>query len=230
MRRSSEPISSLTKVAQDPVTKGKYLALRVDNLHVWRGDAHVLRGVSFELQPGTCLQVRGSNGAGKTTLLRTLCGLIEPEEGTIRWRERDTRAERGDFHGELFYLAHDAPLKPDLTGWENLEFTVGLRRSLGRAELERVLERVGAGRFAARLTRTLSAGQRRRLGLAMLLLAQATLWVLDEPTTSLDTQGQTLVGELLTEHVERGGMVIAAVHQALGVPAERLAQLALEAR
>lgn len=203
------------------------MMLRVAGLHVWRGDTHVLRGISFELRQGTCLQVRGSNGAGKTTLLRTLCGLIEAEEGSICWRQIDTREARAAFHGELFYLAHDAPLKHELTGRENLEFTVGLRRVVHSAEIEEALERVGASHFAARPARTLSAGQRRRLGLAMLLAAQATLWVLDEPTTSLDAQGQALVGELLTLHVEQGGLVVAAVHHDLGVPTHRLGQLLL---
>lgn len=187
----------------------------------------MLRGVSFELGAGTCLQVRGSNGAGKTTLLRTLCGLIEAEEGAIHWKEQDTRHSREDFHGALFYLAHDAPLKHDLTGRENLQYTVGLRRAASGAEIDAALERVGASRFAARAARTLSAGQRRRLGLAMLLAAHATLWVLDEPTTSLDAQGQQMVGELLTRHVEQGGLVIAAVHHELGVPEHRLERLTL---
>lgn len=202
-------------------------SLRVDGLHVWRGDSHVLRGISFELHAGICLQIRGANGTGKTTLLRTLCGLIEPEEGTIRWGQDDARRARDPFHAQLFYLAHAVPLKPDLTGRENLEFTVGLRRSTSRMQLDSALERVGARHFAGQLARTLSAGQCRRLGLAMLVLAGATLWVLDEPTTSLDAQGQALVGELLTAHVEQGGMALAAVHQALAVPAARLSHLTL---
>ena len=198
--------------------------LSVRNLHVFRGDRHVLRGLSFEVGRGRLLQVTGRNGAGKTTLLRCLCGLVEPEEGEISWDGERCRAgaDSAGFHQQLSYLGHEAPVKADLTGRENLFFSVGIRRTLRAMELERGLERVGAQAFADRPVRSLSAGQRRRIALAGLWLAGSPLWILDEPTTNLDSQGQSLVAGLIDERLADGGTVVAAVHHELAVAPGRL--------
>jgi len=161
--------------------------LEASNFHVFRGDRHVLRGVSFQLAARTCLQVTGINGAGKTTLLRALCGLVDLEQGQLTWRGQPTPRSSPTYHAELAYLGHDAPLKGDLNGLENLRYAVGLRRALGAADLARGIERVGAGAFADRPVRSLSAGQRRRVALAALWLCGVPLWILDEPNTNLDT-------------------------------------------
>jgi heme exporter protein A len=189
--------------------------LEVENLHLWRGERHVLRGVSFSLARGACLEVAGANGAGKTSLLRTLCGLIYPEEGRVLWNGTDVRRDMRAFHQQLTYLGHEPPLKADLSARENLRYWIGVRRNLTGTEVDATLARVGAGGWCGRLVRTLSAGQRRRVALAGLALAVAPLWLLDEPTTNLDAQGQELVGELIGEHVARGGLVIAAIHHGL---------------
>lgn len=185
------------------------------NFHAFRGDRHVLRGLSFDVAAGQCLQVTGVNGAGKTTLLRALCGLVDLEEGRLEWRGAETCRSAAAFHAELAYLGHDAPLKGDLTGRENIGYSVGLRRRLGPQDVARGLERVGAAGFADRPVRSLSAGQRRRIALASLWLCGVPLWILDEPNTNLDTQGQALVAGLIEEQVGGGGLVIAAVHQDL---------------
>lgn len=189
--------------------------LEVENLHLWRGERHVLRGVRFTLARGTCLEVSGANGAGKTSLLRTLCGLIYPEEGRVLWNGRDVRADLPAFHAALAYLGHEPPLKADLTGRENLRYWIGIRRRVARGELDAALARVGGASWGERLVRTLSAGQRRRVALAGLALLAVPLWVLDEPTTNLDVEGRQLVGSLIAEQLARGGMVIAAVHHGL---------------
>jgi heme exporter protein A len=189
--------------------------LVVENLHLWRGDRHVLRGLGFALRAGECLQVTGPNGSGKTSLLRTLCGLMHAEQGRVLWQGRDVRADLAAFHGALAYLGHDPPLKADLSARENLRYWIGVRRRVDAAVLDAALERVGAGAWRERLVRTLSAGQRRRVALAGLALLVVPLWLLDEPTTNLDTEGQLLVGDLLAEQLARGGLVVAAVHHAL---------------
>jgi len=203
--------------------------LRVAGLQLWRGDRHVLRGVSFEAAAGRCVLLTGKNGAGKTTLLRAIAGLLEPEEGEVSWRGRPARATRDEFHSELAYLGHEPPLKGDLSGRENLKYSIGIRRAVSAAEIDAALARTGATGFAERAVRLLSAGQRRRIALAGVLLANAVLWLLDEPTTNLDAEGQQLVAELVGEQLARAGLVVAAVHHALPLPAGSLVELSLGA-
>jgi len=203
--------------------------LEVENLHLWRGERHVLRGVHFALAAGSCVEVTGVNGAGKTSLLRTLCGLIFPEEGRVLWNGTDVRRDLPSYHAALAYLGHEPPLKADLTARENLHYWIGMRRRIGRSELDEALARVGAAAYGDRLVRTLSAGQRRRAALAGLALLKVPLWVLDEPTTNLDAEGRTLVGDLIAEQRARGGMVVAAVHHSLPDAAGGVSRLELAA-
>ena len=203
--------------------------LNVAGLHLWRGDRHVLRNVSFSASPGQCVLLTGRNGAGKTTLLRAIAGLLDPEEGQVSWRGAPARKCRDEFHSELAYLGHEPALKGDLSGRENLRFAAGIRRAVTTDEIDRMLARTGATSFADRAVRTLSAGQRRRVALAGVLLSGALLWLLDEPTTNLDADGQQLVAQLIDEQVARGGIVVAAVHHALAVSAGALVSLDLGA-
>jgi len=162
--------------------------------------------------------VTGSNGAGKTTLLRTLAGLMYAEEGRIRWHGGDVREDLAAYHADLAYIGHEPPLKSDLTPAENLLYWVGVRRTLRHAELEAALDRVAADEsWRDRPIRTLSAGQKRRVALAGLALMAAPLWLLDEPTTNLDAQGQHLVGSLIEAHLHAGGLAIAAIHHDLNL-------------
>jgi heme exporter protein A len=201
--------------------------LTVQGVHLWRGDRHVLRGVSFEGSPGKCVLLTGKNGAGKTTLIRAIAGLLDPEEGQVFWRGAPARAQRDEFHSSLAYLGHEPPLKADLTARENLQYSIGIRRPVTLQEIDAALARTGATPFADRATRMLSAGQRRRVALAGVLLANAVLWLLDEPTTNLDADGQQLVRDLISEQLARAGIVVAAVHHSLPLPAEQLVELPL---
>jgi len=203
--------------------------LSVQGLHLWRGDRHVLRGVSFDAVSGQCVLLTGNNGAGKTTLLRAIAGLLDPEEGHVSWRGAATRTGRSAFHAELAYLGHEPALKGDLSAYENLRYSVGIRRVVTSAEIVAALARTGAGGFADRAVRLLSAGQRRRVALAGVLLLNAVLWLLDEPTTNLDADGQQLVADLVGEHLAARGLAVAAVHHSLPLPSDRLFTLALGA-
>ena len=202
--------------------------IAAENLHLWRGDVHVLRGVSFDVTGGECLQVTGINGSGKTTLLRALCGLMPLEEGRIRWRGADIAADPGAYHSDLAYVGHDNGLKGDLTALENLRFGIGLRRRVTAADCEAALAQVGLSGQHVLPLRQLSAGQRRRVALARLPLLEAALWILDEPSSNLDTAGQAAMVGLLARHLDSGGAAVIATHQALGLPSARVRSLTLQ--
>jgi heme exporter protein A len=204
-----------------------------NDLTVRRGDRPVISGLRFSVPAARCLQVIGANGSGKTTLLRVLCGLLEADSGQISWKGAPVEPRSPEFQRDLLYLGHHPPLKGDLTAAENLGFAAALRgipAAERRPVVEGALQRTEASRFADRPTRTLSAGQRRRIALAMLCLGSAPIWLLDEPVTHLDAAGQALVTRLVTAHLEGGGIVIAATHQDLGLPAGARDELVLGRR
>lgn len=189
--------------------------LEAREINCWRGERHILRDVSFSLREGEFLKLTGPNGVGKTTLIRIVCGLLPPENGSIEWRGRVVRSTNDEFHTEMAYLGHLNSLKADLTARENLRFLAGLRQALSDGDIDAALDRVGILSRGDLAARSLSAGQKRRLALARLLLSGAVLWILDEPVTNLDTAGIALVEELISEHVERGGLALSAAHQRL---------------
>ena len=202
--------------------------LTADNLQLWRGEQHVLRGIGLAVVGGQCLQVTGANGAGKTTLLRALCGLVPLEQGRICWRGRDIVDDPAAFHSELNYLGHDNGLKADLTAAENLRYAAGLRLRVQTQDVATALERTGVAEVAGQLLRRLSAGQRRRVALARLALTGGSLWVLDEPGSNLDARGQAVLVELLDGHLRAGGAAVVATHRMLDLPAAQLRSLTLQ--
>ncbi|MGE0581739.1 MAG: cytochrome c biogenesis heme-transporting ATPase CcmA [Steroidobacteraceae bacterium] len=200
------------------------------SLHVFRGERHVLRGLSFAVESGEYLEVTGSNGAGKTSLLRTIVGLVHAESGRVEWNGQGIHQDARAYHAQLAWLGHESPLKADLTPAENLHFAIGIRRKVGSDQVAQALIEVGATDFADRPVRTLSAGQRRRVALAGVVLAAVPLWVLDEPSTHLDAAGQELVGQLIQRQVDAGGIVVAAVHAPLPVAEAGTRRLGLSSK
>ena len=189
--------------------------LEARDINCWRGERHILRDVSFAVGAGEFLKITGPNGVGKTTLLRVVCGLLPAESGVVEWRGRRVSSSNDEYHLDMAYLGHLNSLKADLTARENLRFLAGLRQSLADSEIDAALERVGILSRGDLAARSLSAGQKRRLALARLLLSGALLWILDEPVTNLDVAGIALVEDLVREHVGRGGLALAAAHQRL---------------
>jgi heme exporter protein A len=148
----------------------------------------------------------------------------------VLWRGKDARDDLATFHSDLAYIGHDVPLKSELSAAENLRYWIGVRRPVTGNEMQGALDRVGGGSFGEQPLRTLSAGQKRRVSLAGLILMAVPLWVLDEPTTNLDTAGSQLVAALIDEHVAYGGLVLAAIHHELPLTAAGVRQHELALR
>jgi heme exporter protein A len=188
------------------------------DLHLWRGERHVLRGLSVEAAPGDCVHLAGPNGSGKTTLLRVLAGLLTPEQGGVSWQGQPIAADRDAYAATISYLGHSDGLKPDFTARENLAFESGLRRVLEAGDIDAVLAQVGLSGAREQPARSLSAGQRRRLAMARVILSQAALWLLDEPFTNLDTDGVQMLAGVIARHLDAGGAALIASHQPPVIP------------
>ena len=206
--------------------------LEIDDLCVWRGDRCLIDGLSFAVGAGELVWLRGDNGVGKTSLLRVLAGLARPERGTVAWRGRDALEQPDALRGELLYLGHLDALKRALTARENLVADAALRGGADAAAVAAALAELGCGDRADLAVAQLSAGQRRRVALARLALSRAPLWLLDEPTTNLDAEGQGVVARLIERHLGRGGLAVVASHLPLAVVARapRVVELAPPAR
>ncbi len=192
-----------------------------------RGDRLLFRDINLRMDPGDLVQVMGPNGSGKTTLLRILCGLTQATEGEVRWCDLPIHHFSSEFAEWSHYVGHLAGVKLELTPVENLKVAKVMEPDAQSVDYTAALHRVGLAGFEYALCRTLSAGQRRRVALSRLLISRATLWVLDEPYTSLDTAGIQLVNRALEEHLGRGGMVAIASHQTIEVDNHPLRELVL---
>lgn len=194
--------------------------LEVSNLECVRGDRRLFAGMNFSVQPGELLHVHGPNGSGKTSLLRMLCGLAAPAEGEVRWNGENIRSLREDYFKEMTYFGHLAGIKEELTALENLRVTVQLAGGDSAEDgLFGALDRMGLAGREDLPAKVLSQGQKRRVALARLLLCPARLWILDEPFTALDVAAVKMVQQLLSEHLNNGGMVVLTTHQEVDIPA-----------
>jgi heme exporter protein A len=199
-------------------------ALEVRGLACSRGGISLFRDVSFALTSGEWIAVRGHNGSGKTTLLRCASGLTRFDAGEVLWDGQDAGKSPAAFRAQLLYAGHAAGIKDDLTAMENLRDALALRAAAPTSEtLRGALAQVGLDRHRHLPARRLSAGQRRRIGLARLALDPAMLWALDEPLTALDDAGQAIFSGLLERHLARGGLALVATHHEVApAPAREL--------
>ena len=188
--------------------------LVAEDLAVFRGERLVFRDVGFRLSIGGALVLAGPNGSGKSTLLRLLAGLIRPAAGRVTWDGADALTDLAAHGRRVAYLGHQDAVKPGLTVTENLHFAA----AVSRRPIADALAAVGLAALADLPAKMLSAGQKRRLAIARLLLAAAPLWLLDEPTLGLDTASIDRFGQLLAAHRAAGGMVVAATHVPLPLP------------
>jgi heme exporter protein A len=193
------------------------MRLSATDLACRRGGREVFAGVSFSVAAGESLTIRGRNGAGKSSLLRTVVGLVRIAGGKLSLEGGDPELTLGE---QAHYLGHLDALKPSLSVEENLRFWSSF---LGAAsvDLSEPLRAVGLDALADLPAAYLSAGQRRRLSIARLLAVRRPLWLLDEPTSTLDAAAQTKLGGIMQTHLAGGGIILAATHGPLQLDGAR---------
>lgn len=190
------------------------LLLEAEQVTFQRSGADVFVPLDLRLKAGQVIVIRGDNGAGKTTLLRLLAGILATSAGTLK------------MHADPVFVGHLPAVKSDLSCRENLDY----ERRLGASgtSIAEALIQVGLAGLGARPARALSAGQKKRLGLARLLVRKAPVWLLDEPYASLDTTGCARVDALLTKHAAQGGAVVLSTHQQLPALETEVTHLTVE--
>jgi len=197
-------------------------AVALEDLAVQRGERVLFSKLSARVVAGEAVALTGANGAGKTTLLRVVAGLAAPLAGTVRFEGLPGDAGVDDARREHCHLVgHQDGLKSARAAGAELEFQV-MWTGGDRAAARDAAARLGVTRLLNLPVRVLSAGQRRRLALARLIASPRSLWLLDEPLSPLDTESRALFGEIMGEHLAGGGLILAAVHDPLPIPARQI--------
>jgi heme exporter protein A len=183
--------------------------LQGTDLSCIRDDRILFEGLTFELVSGQVLLLEGKNGSGKTSLLRILCGFREPDAGQVLWCGE--AIDDSQYYADMAYVGHLDGVKKELTVLENLKVSLALGQC-GQYSIQQALTKVHLTDYDDVLVQALSAGQKRRLSLARLLITKNSVWILDEPFTSLDKQGIALIETLMSEHCASGGMIVLTSH------------------
>ena len=182
-------------------------------LTVLRGERLLFDDLSFSVETGGVLLLRGANGVGKSTLLLALAGIVRPDLGDVVYEVDGQPAERAT---ELHLLGYQSGIKSRLTVLENLDFWRQMYGPTGLS-VHHALQELGIAGLAELEAGYLSSGQNRRLALARLLASHRNIWLLDEPTATLDAEGEALLGRLIDRHREQGGIVVIATHHDLAL-------------
>jgi heme exporter protein A len=200
--------------------------LKVTKLTCARDDRVLFNNLSLEVNSGQLLLLEGRNGAGKTTLLRILSGLRQADEGEIFWNEQKISDLGFEFYQDVSFMGHHNALKSDLTSRENLEVSIALSAG-SDVEIEQALEDVKLAGYEDELVKKFSAGMKRRLAIAKLLVLDTPLWVLDEPFTSVDVNGIRMIEGFIEQHLQKQGMVIMTSHHEVNVDSQYVSKLTL---
>jgi heme exporter protein A len=188
------------------------IMLAARELFCARDDRVLFKNLSFDLPQG-----QGSNGSGKTTLMRILCGLNDSYEGSIKWYGQEIEDQTASFFSSLLYIGHRVGVSKVLTPVENLRWSCSLKQAISDEQIMAALKEVGLRGFEESPCYTLSAGQQQRVSLARLIISPASLWVLDEPFTTLDTKGVAMLEKIMQRQAQTGGSVMVTTHHSLSI-------------
>lgn len=202
--------------------------LQVSHLCCKRQHELLFENLCFNVKAGEALIVEGHNGSGKSTLLRLLAGILTPTAGTITWDDQPIQNTPSSYAKHVHYLSHQPGIKLSLTVFENIQLFYHLhQQAIDLPAIDHALAQLGLLNVKHQLARHLSAGQKRRLALTKLILLPKTLWLLDEPMTSLDGDSQLLFTRLIENHLTAGGQCVISTHQPMGIAQGTLIRLRL---
>lgn len=202
-------MSQEKNLPETEISKG----LCVSHLTCERGYRELFNDLSFTLSSGEILHIKGENGAGKTSLLRIIAGLALPITGDISFDGYDCRKYRSEYNEQIAFMGHKLGIKLELTPVENIRSHCELSVPRSQQQILDALEKVGLYGFEEMYCNQLSAGQKRRVALAQIMLSDTKLWILDEPFTSLDVIGVNFFLKMIQQHVDNDGMILLTTHQ-----------------
>ena len=196
--------------------------LKVKDLSCQKGYNLLFKNLSLQIKSGDILRITGTNGSGKTSLLKILAGISPQESGTITLNESSPKSAK--YRENVLYLGHLAALSTSMSTLENCQFLTNLSQS-DTPNLIQALAAIGLKGYEHELCSKLSAGQKRRVILASLLVSKAKLWLLDEPFTALDPAGVQIIEKAISDHSQRGGMCVFTTHQPANLPQQQTLSL-----
>ncbi len=185
--------------------------LQLNDLCCVRDDRVLFDNLNLDLNGGQILLVEGRNGSGKTSLLRILTGLSLPESGEVLWKGQSISEVGAEYYEQVNYIGHHDGIKRDLTCLENLRLVQAMGKP-SAIDLDEALQKVNLYRYGENFVATLSAGQKRRLAMARLVVCEALLWIMDEPFTSLDKASMAMFQELFEQHLKQNGCIVMTSH------------------
>lgn len=188
--------------------------LQTQQISCERSDRLLFSNLSFTLHAGEMLHISGPNGSGKTSLLRILTGLASPQQGHVLWCQQSIVEQRTVYNQQLIYLSHRLNINGQLSVRHNLQFMAALS-GVTPDRIEQAIEQLGLRAFVDDAANNLSAGQQRRIALARLMLQTAQVWILDEPSTSLDKNCHAWLEDKINLHLKNNGIIVLAAHQLL---------------